>query len=103
MIEISFEYVLQFSIFVIPLQVETINHIEDMNITLLKKTGSKEVINRIELSELAAAIKSTGGRTDRHAMGRWHQVAKNLFYCRLYQSQGSMGDDSLQRSCGLGG
>ena len=47
-----------FSIFVIPLQVETINHIEEMNITLLKKTGSKEVINRIELSELAAAIKS---------------------------------------------
>ncbi|SHK49509.1 BT4734/BF3469 family protein [Xylanibacter ruminicola] len=29
-----------------------------MNITLLKKTGSKEVINRIELAELAAAIKS---------------------------------------------
>ena len=29
-----------------------------MNITLLKKTGSKEVINRIELSELAAAIKN---------------------------------------------
>jgi len=49
---------LQFSIFVIPLQVKTINHIEDMNITLLKKTGSKEVINRIELSELAAAIKN---------------------------------------------
>ena len=40
------------------MQVETINHIEDMNITLLKKTGSKEVINRIELSELAAAIKN---------------------------------------------
>ena len=40
------------------MQVETINHIEDMNITLLKKSGSKEVINRIELSELAAAIKN---------------------------------------------
>ena len=29
-----------------------------MNITLLKKSGSKEVINRIELAELAAAIKN---------------------------------------------
>ena len=29
-----------------------------MNVTLLKKTGSKEVINRVELADLAAAIKN---------------------------------------------
>lgn len=29
-----------------------------MNVTLLKKKGSKEVINRIELADLAAAIKN---------------------------------------------
>ena len=29
-----------------------------MNITLLKKSGSKEVINRVEIADFAAAIKS---------------------------------------------
>jgi hypothetical protein len=29
-----------------------------MNVTLLKKTGSKEVINRVELADLASAIKN---------------------------------------------
>ena len=36
-----------------------INKNNDMNITLLKKSGSKEVINRIDVAELAAAIKNS--------------------------------------------
>ena len=29
-----------------------------MNVTILKKSGNKEVINRVELADLAAAIKN---------------------------------------------
>ena len=47
------DYLLQFSYFVIPLQVETINHIEDMNITLLKNEKGlvKGLLRKLHLTQ----------------------------------------------------
>ena len=61
-----------------------------MKVTVLKRDGKKEVINRVEVGIVQAAR-----RTDNNQLGGWHPAAENMLCCRLPNAERRVEDDGL--------